>query len=77
MAVSVTHAFTSAIADDPVAQAAGEVLPSHWNAAHTIVGLGTAAEANIGDFAAASHTHAVADITDYVAMTRRIVSLRL
>jgi hypothetical protein len=31
----VTHTFVSAIADDPVAQAAGEVLPSHWNADHT------------------------------------------
>lgn len=33
MAVQVKHAFTCAIADDAAAQAAGEVLPSHWNAA--------------------------------------------
>jgi hypothetical protein len=33
----VTHTFVSAIADDPAAQAAGEVLPqAHWNAAHTL-----------------------------------------
>lgn len=32
----VTHAFSCGIADDPAAQAAGQVLPSHWNAAHTI-----------------------------------------
>lgn len=36
MAVSLKHGFTSAIADDPAAQAAGEVLPSHWNAEHTL-----------------------------------------
>lgn len=33
---SITHTFASAIADDATAAAAGEVLPSHWNAAHTI-----------------------------------------
>ncbi len=32
----VTHTFVSAIADDPASAAAGEVLPSHWNATHTI-----------------------------------------
>jgi hypothetical protein len=36
--LTVTHAFTSAIADDPVAAAAGEVLPSHWNAGHVVSG---------------------------------------
>ena len=36
MALTVTHAFVSAIADDPVAAAAGEVVPSDWNADHTI-----------------------------------------
>jgi hypothetical protein len=36
--VTVTHAFTSGIADDPAASAAGEVLPSHWNAAHIVTG---------------------------------------
>jgi hypothetical protein len=34
---TVTHVFQSAIADDPTAAAAGQVLPSHWNAAHTVV----------------------------------------
>lgn len=38
MALTVTHAFTSLIADDPVAQAAGEILPSHWNAPLTVTG---------------------------------------
>jgi hypothetical protein len=32
MAISIKHAFQSAIADDPTAAAAGDVLPSHWNA---------------------------------------------
>ena len=36
MSLTVTHAKVSAIADDPAASAAGEVLPSDWNAAHTI-----------------------------------------
>ena len=34
--MGVTHTFVSAIADDPVAAAAGQILPSHWNATHTI-----------------------------------------
>jgi hypothetical protein len=38
MTATVTHTFVSAIADDPVSDAAGEVLPSHWNADHTIAG---------------------------------------
>jgi hypothetical protein len=33
---TVYHAFESAVADDPTSAAAGEVLPSHWNAAHTV-----------------------------------------
>jgi len=32
----VTHPFVSAIADDPAAVAAGEVVPSNWNANHTL-----------------------------------------
>lgn len=38
MSLSVTHTFQSAIADDPVAAAAGQIVPSNWNANHTIVG---------------------------------------
>lgn len=38
MALTVKHAKTSAIADDPTASANGEVLPSDWNADHTITG---------------------------------------
>jgi hypothetical protein len=38
MVATITHAFVSAIGDDPVAAAAGQVLPSNWNAAHNIGG---------------------------------------
>jgi len=37
MALTVTHPFVCALADDPVADAAGEVVPSDWNADHTVV----------------------------------------
>jgi hypothetical protein len=62
VAVTVTHTFVSPVADnsDP-----DEVGPDEWNAAHTVTGLGTAAEANVTDFAAAVHTHDAADITDF------------
>lgn len=45
MTVTVTHAFTNPVADDPTFTG---VKPSHWNAAHTVTGLGTAAELNVG-----------------------------
>jgi hypothetical protein len=62
VAVTVTHTFVSPVADnsDP-----DEVGPDEWNAAHTVTGLGTAAEANTSDFAAAIHTHDAADVTDF------------
>jgi len=34
--VSLKHGFNSAIADDPASVTAGHVLPSHWNAEHTL-----------------------------------------
>lgn len=45
MSLTITHPFVSAIADDPVAAAAGQVVPSNWNATHTI--SGTLPSANI------------------------------
>lgn len=36
MAPTINHPFVSAIADDPTAVAAGKVVPSNWNAGHTI-----------------------------------------
>lgn len=38
MALSVTHTFVSAIADDPASVTAGQVVPSNWNAVHTLTG---------------------------------------
>jgi hypothetical protein len=39
MAVTVNHAFVSALPDDPADLAAGKVCQqAHWNAAHTVVG---------------------------------------
>lgn len=38
MALKITHPFVSAIADDPVSIAAGEVVPSNWNANHSLSG---------------------------------------
>jgi hypothetical protein len=42
MAVTVTHTFVSAIADDPASALAGEVLPSHWNDDHAVSGAAAA-----------------------------------
>lgn len=46
---------------------AGKALLDDLNAAaqRTTLGLGTAATSNTGDFAAASHTHVKADVTDF------------
>jgi hypothetical protein len=41
---SVRHQFSVNIADDASAQAAGQVLPSHWNQAHTLSGVATQAD---------------------------------
>lgn len=38
MSITVKHTFVSGIADDPNDAAAGKVVPSNWNAAHTITG---------------------------------------
>lgn len=67
MALTVRHSFTSVIADDPAAAGAGEVLPSHWNATHTVTGTVEIADvtgltAALAGKAAAAHTHAIADV---------------
>lgn len=51
MTVRVAHDFVSAIPDGDDATV---VRPSNWNADHVIEGLGTAAEADTGDFATAA-----------------------
>ena len=45
MTVTVKHPFVSAVADSTDTSL---VRPSNWNADHTVVGLGTAAELNAG-----------------------------
>ena len=37
MPITIRHQKVSAIADDPTSAAAGKVLPSDWNATHTLV----------------------------------------
>lgn len=54
MAVSVTHTFVSSIADNPQAAAAGEVLPSHWNATHTVSGIRTMLSADTNFYVAST-----------------------
>ena len=70
MAVTVTHAHVSAIPDDPTK----DVSSTKWNEAHTLVGLGTAAEADSTDFATAaqgaladSAVQAIADLSGTMA----------
>jgi len=38
VAITVTHPFVSTISDDPAAAAAGQVVPSNWNATHSLSG---------------------------------------
>lgn len=38
MAIVVTHAFQSAVPDNAISAANGEVLPSHWNDEHVVTG---------------------------------------
>ena len=45
MTVTVTHTFVNPVDDDPTFTG---VKPSHWNAVHTVEGLGTAAELDVG-----------------------------
>lgn len=40
--VAITHNFVSAVADDPAAVLAGQVVPSKWNEAHAIAMAATA-----------------------------------
>ena len=44
MAGQLDHAFVSVIADDPIAEAAGEVTPTRWNLPHAITTPFTIAE---------------------------------
>jgi hypothetical protein len=65
MAVSVKHSATATLPDEPGA----EINKAEWNADHTVVGLGTAAEAATTDFevagAVAAHAAAADPHTGY------------
>lgn len=50
MPVTITHNHVSAIPNDPTK----DVSSDRWNEAHTVAGLGTAAEADAADFATAA-----------------------
>ena len=54
MTITIKHLKVSNIADDPAAVAAGQVVPSDWNKEHQIIGLGSAAEADVSAFATAA-----------------------
>ena len=50
MTVSIKHKFVSDKLDDADSSL---VRPSNWNDDHDLIGLGTAAESNVEDFASA------------------------
>ena len=54
MAITVTHQKVSAIADDPGSSAAGEILPSDWNASHSLSGTIDVANGGTGASTAAN-----------------------
>jgi hypothetical protein len=65
MALTVTHAFQSAVVDNAISAANGEVLPSHWNATHTLAGSVAASEVTLaptGGIAATDLQAAVAEL---------------
>lgn len=73
MPITITHATTATKPNDPGKQ----VSANAWNEDHTIVGLGTAAEANIGtgsgDVAAGNHGHTTlggVNFTDAISLPK-------
>lgn len=65
--VTATHAFQSSIDDDQAAAARGEVLPSHWNASHTLSGM-SEFQASVKDVAAVSMSNDNYTMTDTEAI---------
>lgn len=65
MALTITHQKVSAIADDAVSSANGEVLPSDWNATHTVTGTIAASDVTVtpvGGIAATDAQAAIAEL---------------
>lgn len=72
--VVVTHAKVSAIPDDPVSSARGEVLPSDWNDDHTLVGM-TELLSNIRDVVVVDMSNDNYTLTDAEAISSAIIIL--
>lgn len=68
--VDIRHAKVSAIADDPAAVAAGEVVPSDWNDPHDSSDVDVA----LAGKAAAIHTHAGEDIDSGTVADARVAA---
>jgi hypothetical protein len=65
MALTVTHQKVSGVADDAASSAAGEVLPSDWNATHTVTGTVAASDVTVtptGTLAATDAQAALAEL---------------
>ena len=63
MTIAVTHTKVSAISDDAASAAAGEVVPSDWNAAHTLTGTVGIAQGGTGAVTAETGFDALAPTT--------------
>lgn len=75
--VNIVHGFSSAIADDPSASAAGKVLPSHWNAGHTITMAASsriAGRATSG--AGAIEELTISQVLDFLSSTEGAIPIR-
>lgn len=57
--MQIKHNFTSQIPDDPVAQAAGQVTPTHWNQDHQFILEPNSLVGNSGPEVAAAQAIAV------------------
>lgn len=74
---NIRHARTIVPADDPVAEAAGDLLPSDFVAAHTVelaTSDVTGLDSALTGKAAASHSHAGEDITSGTVADGRVAS---
>jgi hypothetical protein len=93
MTITITHAKVSAIADDPAAVTAGEVVPSDWNADHVVDGIratisaatayyvdnDAGSDANDGSVATpwATLQHAVDYLAEYVDFNDQTVTVHV
>ncbi len=78
MALTVNHAFSCLIPDDPASAAAGEVVPSDWNASHSLTGRADGTQLMQGQALSVLGvaSNAVADQASIVAATDKQVMRR-